>query len=117
MQARGEIVKKVVQESGLSVSRLAQKIGISRAQLYNDFSNPEMSIDRILAIGRVLHYDFSEQLRDIPRTLVQAMNGQPGPAAFQLQECQEKLLEVQSQLITALQTLDRYKSKYGPELT
>ena len=115
MASRGEIVKKVVQESGLSISRLAQKINISRAQLYLDFANPEMSFDRILAIGKVLKHDFSQEFKDLSSDLVTLVNEEPGLLSRQLQDCQGRLLSVQEQLINALLTIDRYKQRYGPE--
>lgn len=115
MVSRGEIVKKVVQESGFSVTRLAEKIKISRAQLYLDFANPEMSFDRILAIGKVLKHDFSQNFKEISTSLVNLVNAEPGPSERMLHECQDRLLSVQDQLIKALQQLDRYREKYGPD--
>lgn len=117
MKSRGEIVKKAIAESGITISRLAEKIGLSRGQLYTDLSNPEMSFDRILAIGKVLHYDFSQDFKDLPATLVQVVNGVTieHPSQLQLQECQRRLLSVQDQLIEALSALTRYKDKYGPD--
>jgi hypothetical protein len=115
MASRGEIVKKVVQESGLSISRLAQKINISRAQLYLDFANPEMSWDRILAIGKVLKHDFSEEFKDLTGTLVSLVNEEPNSYVRELQDCRGQLVEVQSQLIQAMKSLAHYREKYGPE--
>lgn len=117
MASRGEIVKKVVQESGLSISRLAQKINISRAQLYLDFANPEMSFDRILAIGKVLKHDFSQELKELPADLVNLVNEEPASYVRELQECRGQLVSVQSQLIEAMRTVARYREKYGPEPT
>jgi hypothetical protein len=115
MISRGEIVKRVVQESGLPVTRLAQRLGISRGVLYNDFDNPQMSFDRILAIGKIIGHDFSQHFRDLPAALVEAVNGAAAPTVLQLQECQSKLLTTQEKLIEALQIIDRYRVKYGPE--
>jgi hypothetical protein len=115
MISRGEIVKKVVSESGLPLTRLAQKLGISRGVLYNDFDNPEMSFDRILAIGKILGHDFSQDFKDLPSGLVQAVNGSTTATVLQLNECQAKLLNMQEKLIEALQTIDRYRVKYGAD--
>ncbi|GAB3334206.1 helix-turn-helix domain-containing protein [Hymenobacter humi] len=117
MASRGEIVKKVVQESGISVTRLAQKINISRAQLYIDFSNPEMSFDRILAIGKELNYDFSQVFKDIPAGIVSLVNEEPSPLSQELSLCRDKLMLTQEQLIQAMQELSAYKKKYGTDLT
>lgn len=111
MSHRGEIVEKAVRASGLSITRLANRLGISRTQLYDDFGNPEMTLDRIVAIGKILHHDFSEDLRDLPAGLISA----PASSSGQLQDCQSKLLVVQDQLIKAMTTIARYREKYGPE--
>ena len=115
MVSRGEIVRKVVQESGLPLTRLAQKLGISRGVLYTDFDNPQMSFDRILAIGKIIGHDFSQYFRDLPAALVEAVNGGSTPTVLQLQECQAKLLTTQEKLIEALQVIDRYRIKYGSD--
>jgi hypothetical protein len=115
MASRGEIVKKVVQESGISISALAQKINISRAQLYLDFANPQMSFDRILAIGKVLKHDFSEEFKDLSSGLISLVNEEPGPYVQALQDCRGQLVDVQAQLIKAMRSLAHYREKYGPE--
>lgn len=114
MESRGEIVRRVVKESGFSVAGLARKINISRAQLYLDFENPQMSFDRVLAIGKVLHHDFSEEFKDIPGPLISLVNEEPASYAKALDDCRTHLVDVQSQLINALNTLDTYKRRYGP---
>jgi hypothetical protein len=114
MASRGEIVKKVVSESGRSVTWLSEKIRISRSQLYHDFANPEMSFDRILAIGKALEYDFSKDFKDLPTGIVSLVNEEPAPYVVELKDCQGKLLNTQTQLIEALQQLQRYQNKYGP---
>jgi hypothetical protein len=117
MAHRGEIVKKVVQDSGLSVTRVADKIRISRAQLYIDFANPEMSFDRILAIGKLLKHDFSGEFKELSSSLVSLVNEETTPFASALNDCRDKLLETQAQLIDTMFELNQYKAKYGPTIT
>lgn len=117
MASRGEIVKKVVKESGISVTGLARKISISRAQLYLDFENPEMSFDRILAIGKVLRHDFSQDFKDLPSGLISLVNEEPAQYVAQLNDCRNKLLTTQGQLIDAMNELAQYKKKYGDNPT
>lgn len=112
--SRGELVKKVVQESGYSITRLASRINISRAQLYLDFNNPEMSWDRILAIGKVLKHDFSVEFRDLPSGLTTLLNEGDFSYKREFDDCQSRLLALQTRLIDALDIIARYKEKYGP---
>jgi hypothetical protein len=59
MQHRGEIVEKAVRESGFSLTKLAQRMGKSRKWLYDAFENPNLSIEFVLEIGKIIHHDFS----------------------------------------------------------
>ncbi|MDJ0367312.1 hypothetical protein QMK33_19360 [Hymenobacter sp. H14-R3] len=76
-----------------------------------------MSWDRILAIGKVLKHDFSEEFKDLSGALVSLVNEEPAPYKRQFDDCQDRLVSVQHQLIAALQTLDLYKQRYGPDPT
>ena len=59
MQHRGEIVEKVVRESGFPIAELARRLKKSRRHIYNMFQNPHLSLDEILQIGKIIHYDFT----------------------------------------------------------
>lgn len=109
MESRGEVVRKVIKESGLTITRIAAAIHISRTQLYDDFSNPEMSFDRILAIGRVLKYDFSRHFRELMNKVDPRADSDEAVPMSKLVECQNKL-------ITAMELLDRYRIKYGNDV-
>ena len=67
MQHKGEIVEKAVRQSGLPLSKVALRIGKSRRWLYNAFENPNLSIEQILRIGTIIHYDFSDDIMELQR--------------------------------------------------
>jgi len=64
---RGEIVEKVVRKSGYSLTKLADKLEISRNTLYNRFQNANLSYRFIREVGRVLHYDFSAHFPEMSK--------------------------------------------------
>jgi hypothetical protein len=64
---RGEIVEKVVRRSGLSLTKLANKLEISRKTLYNKFDSASLSYRFIQEIGRAIHYDFSLDFPEMPK--------------------------------------------------
>lgn len=68
MQHRGEIVKNAIYQSGMSITLIAKKIGKSRRWMYQMFENNNVSLDLILQIGEIIHYDFSEEIREINYT-------------------------------------------------
>lgn len=65
MQHKGEIVEKAVRESGHSITKLAEKMGKSRRWVYQIFDSANVPIDYIMEIGRIIHHDFSEEIRGI----------------------------------------------------
>lgn len=72
MQHRGEIVKKAVYQSGYSITKLAAKIGKSRRWVYLMFDNSNVSLDMIIRIGTIIHYDFSDDIRELKHKSVKA---------------------------------------------
>lgn len=64
MQHRGEIVKEAIYKSGVPISVLAQRLGKSRRWVYQMFDNNNVSLDVILQIGLLIHYDFTEEIKE-----------------------------------------------------
>lgn len=65
MQHKGEIIEKAVRSSGYSITKLADSLGRSRRWIYQIFESPNVPIDYILDIGRVIHHDFSDEVREL----------------------------------------------------
>lgn len=64
MQHRGEIIRKAVYNSGLTITEIAKSIGKSRRWMYLMFENNTVSLDIVLQIGKIIHYDFSEEIKE-----------------------------------------------------
>lgn len=64
---RGEIVDKVVRQSGFALNKLAKRLKISRNTLYNRFRDPELKDDFILDVGNIINYDFRRHFPDLIR--------------------------------------------------
>jgi hypothetical protein len=65
MQHRGEIVERAVRQSGYPLTKLASRLGKSRRWIYNAFENAQLPIDYILHIGKIIHYDFSDEIEEL----------------------------------------------------
>lgn len=63
---RGEILKRVLEGQGVTVTWLANKMGKTARSFYNWFENPDLSLDKFLEIGKIIHYDFSSEIPEIP---------------------------------------------------
>ena len=64
---RGEIVDKVVRQSGFALNRLAKRLKISRNTLYNRFKDPELKDDFILDVGNIINYNFKRHFPGLKR--------------------------------------------------
>lgn len=65
MQHKGEIVEKAVRDSGYSITKLAKRMGKSRRWVYQIFESSNVSIDYILEIGKIVHHDFSKDIKEL----------------------------------------------------
>ncbi|MFT6982403.1 MAG: putative transcriptional regulator [Crocinitomicaceae bacterium] len=65
MVHRGEIIKKIVHESGYSITTLAKRLNKSRRWVYYIFEKPNVSLDVVLQIGKILHHDFSLEMKGV----------------------------------------------------
>ena len=54
----GEVIKRRVDELGMSHSEFARRINCSRTSLYNLFAKKSIDVDLLLLISEVLDYDF-----------------------------------------------------------
>lgn len=68
MQHRGEIVKRAIYSSGLPITKIAQRLGKSRRWMYLMFENRNVDLDVIIDIGKIIHYDFSEEILELKST-------------------------------------------------
>lgn len=62
MNHRGEIIEKAIRESNIPISRIAQKLKKSRQFIYNIFDTPNVPLDLVIEIGKIINYDFSKKI-------------------------------------------------------
>ena len=65
MEHRGEIIEKAIRNSGMPLTSIARKIGKSRQWIYLLFQNPNVSLNIIVKIGKIIYYDFSTDIKDL----------------------------------------------------
>lgn len=64
MQHRGEIIKEAIYISGYPITELAKRLGKSRRWMYLMFENSNVSLDIVLQIGKIIHHDFTEEIKE-----------------------------------------------------
>lgn len=65
MEHRGEIIEKAIRNSGMPLTSIARKIGKSRQWIYLLFQNPNVSLNIVVKIGKIIYYDFSTDIKDL----------------------------------------------------
>jgi hypothetical protein len=65
MMHRGQLVEKIVRNSGYSLTRLAERLGISRNTLYNRFTESHLGYRFIMEVGNIIYYDFTIDFPEI----------------------------------------------------
>ena len=68
MVHKGEIVEKAVRSSGMSITELSKRLGISRRHIYNIFNSYTLSLELILQIGKIINHDFTLDFSEINNT-------------------------------------------------
>lgn len=62
---RGQVVRVVVDKSGMYHTDVAARVQRSRTSLYRDYEDPNMDWQLILKIGAVIDHDFKEEFPEI----------------------------------------------------
>lgn len=65
MQHRGELLESAVRQSGIPLARITKKLNRSRRWLYNQFAKPDVSVDVLMEVGKLIHHDFLPELHDL----------------------------------------------------
>lgn len=65
MEHRGEIIEKEIRESGIPLTTIAKRMGKTRQWLYLLFENPNVSLDHMLEIGKIIYHDFSKNIPEL----------------------------------------------------
>ena len=59
---RGRLLKKIVEESGISIVTLVKRVGYKdRASYYAHIAKPDLSLEILFAYAKVLRYDLSAE--------------------------------------------------------
>jgi predicted transcriptional regulator len=106
MQHRGEIIRKAVYNSGYTITEIAKTIGKSRKWMYLMFENSNVSLDVVMKIGKIIRYDFSQEIKEfssfstkINSTVPSVENEEPSSEYWKNKYL--KLLEDYSELLKA----------------
>jgi hypothetical protein len=65
MEHRGEIIEKAIRNSGIPLTSIARKVGKSRQWVYLLFQNPNVSLNVVIQIGKIIYHDFRGEIKGL----------------------------------------------------
>ena len=68
---RGQILAAAVEATGLNKEDVAIKAGYSRSSYYKHIDNPDLEFHILIAYGRAIKHDFTEEFPDMPKYLME----------------------------------------------
>ncbi len=94
---RGQVLATVVEGTGRNKEDVAHKAGYSRSAYYKHIENPTLDYHILMAYGKAIRYDFTEEFPDMPKYIVE----EPG-------DNYSKPVTLED----AIQLLEKWKDKY-----
>lgn len=68
---RGQVLAVKVEATGLNKEEVARKAGYSRASYYKHIEKPDLSYYILIAYGKAIKHDFTEEFPDMPRYVLE----------------------------------------------
>lgn len=62
-QHLGEVLEKAIRQSGYPITKIAKQIGYTRQHMYNLFHQQKIDLRLFDEIGKIIHVDFSENIK------------------------------------------------------
>lgn len=102
---RGQLVEKIVRKSGYSLTKLAEKLKISRNTLYNRFNDPHLGYGFIVRVGNIIYYDFTFDFPEIKKEI--DLLGEVPIAVPQKEDGAAELWRIEAKYIQLVNKYDR----------
>ena len=68
---RGQVLATAVEGTGLNKEEVALKAGYSRSSYYKHIENPNLDFHILMAYGKAIKHDFTEEFPEMPRYLLE----------------------------------------------
>ena len=82
MKHSGEILKKIVDGSGVPISRIAKQLGVDRSTIYRTFDKTEIPLEFILKIGKIINKDMSVFFPEVLQAVQEAPTNYSSPKSY-----------------------------------
>jgi hypothetical protein len=128
MSHQGEILQEAIKNSGISITRIVEELGITRPTIYRKFKEDTLDANFVKNIGQIIGHDFSQDftmaqqsslpfVTPVSRTSVtSSVTPRVTPALKVDSDLNNQLLVLQSKYIALLEAYNELLLKvYGPK--
>lgn len=60
MAHQGEIMQEAIKNSGISITRIVEELGITRPTIYRKFKEDTLDANFVKSVGQIIGHDFSQ---------------------------------------------------------
>jgi AcrR family transcriptional regulator len=61
MPHQGEILQEAIKNSGISITRIVEELGITRPTIYRKFKDETIEYNFVKRVGEIINHDFSNE--------------------------------------------------------
>jgi AcrR family transcriptional regulator len=128
MPHQGEIVQEAIKNSGISITRIVEELGITRPTIYRKFKDDTLDAKFVRRIGEIIGHDFTQDFTLPEQSSLPFVTSAPKnyvtpavtPRVTALQpadlDVSQQLLALQAKYISLLEAYNELLLKvYGPK--
>jgi hypothetical protein len=68
MPHQGEILQEAIKNSGISITRIVEELGITRPTIYRKFKDDTLDANFVKNVGQIIGHDFAEDFTSIQQS-------------------------------------------------
>ena len=70
MPHQGEILQEAIKNSGISITRIVDELGITRPTIYRKFKEETIDYNFVKRIGEIINHDFSVEFTSVQQSVL-----------------------------------------------
>ncbi|OUJ76254.1 hypothetical protein BXP70_03060 [Hymenobacter crusticola] len=110
MPHQGEILQEAIKNSGISITRIVDELGITRPTIYRKFKEDTLDYNFVKRVGDIIGHNFSEDFTDLQQGVLPLVS--PSVTQPVLQGVMPKQLVSQSSDTDPIKQLLALQTKY-----
>jgi AcrR family transcriptional regulator len=128
MPHQGKILQEAIKNSGISITRIVEELGITRPTIYRKFKEETLDYGFVKQVGEIITHDFSQDFTTLQQAVLPFVSAAPTvsvtntvtPRSAPLQQPDidpnKQLMTLQAKYIALLEAYNELLLKvYGPK--